>query len=186
MALRGGGAGAEGENGVGFGVIDVEDGEEPGELQDVVELFAEIRQMHFGALTARADVQRYEHAQAGTVDVVDARHIQDDFLSVFDEEGFDPLAKSGALWAENDPAIEGDDGNSIYFFAGDVIGHKSSQAYSSNLSARSQRAFWYRASFIAVINHEMVANGKNTAGSWGNPSEAAPWLPAILSMMSPL
>jgi hypothetical protein len=133
LALRGGGAGAEGENGVGFGVIDVEDGEEPGELQDVVELFAEIRQMHFGALTARADVQRYEHAQAGTVDVVDARHIQDDFLSVFDEEGFDPLAKSGALWAENDPAIEGDDGNSIYFFAGDVIGHKSSQTYSSNI-----------------------------------------------------
>ena len=102
----GGGAGAEGADGVGFSVIDAEDGEEPGELQYVVELFAKIREMHFGALTSRADVQGYQHAQAGTVDVIDARHIQNNFLPVFDEERLYPLAKSGALWAKDNPAVE--------------------------------------------------------------------------------
>src|SRR5579863_7755664 len=61
--LGGGGGGAEGADGVGFGVVDAEDGQQPGELQDVVEFFAEIRQMHFGALAARTDVQRYQHAE---------------------------------------------------------------------------------------------------------------------------
>ncbi len=55
--LGGGGGGAEGADGVGFGVVDVEDGQQPCELQDVMEFFAEIRQMHFGALTSRAHVQ---------------------------------------------------------------------------------------------------------------------------------
>ena len=62
--LGGSGGGAEGADGVGFGIVDVEDGQEPGELKDVVEFFAEVRQMHFRALTSRAYVQRHQHAES--------------------------------------------------------------------------------------------------------------------------
>lgn len=50
---------SEAADGVGFGVVDAENGQQPGQLQHVVELVAQIGQVQGGALLVRADVRCY-------------------------------------------------------------------------------------------------------------------------------
>src|SRR2546429_9552862 len=67
-------------DGFGFGVEDIKDGQQLGDLQDFLELAAEVAEAQRGALRLHAVMRGNQRTQSGAVDEGDVVHIEDNFL----------------------------------------------------------------------------------------------------------
>ena len=95
--------------------VDVEDGEELGELQEVVDLFGEVEELEGAAAVFHSGVGADELADAGAVDVVDVGKIEQDESAFILEEVANGLAKKGAAFAKSNATADVDDGDSLRF-----------------------------------------------------------------------
>src|SRR6266851_1294376 len=92
-------------DGGGFGIVDVENGEEFGQLQDFVEFLAEIAEAYGGAGIFCAEMGGDQSAEARAVDISDFSHVQNDLLLSGGDEALEFLAESSALFAQNNAAV---------------------------------------------------------------------------------
>jgi len=106
--------GAEAGDGGGIAVEDVEYGHQLRDLQNFLELGAEVGELERGALRARAMERGDQRSEPGAVDVSDVRQIQHDLFLSRRHQRLDSLAESVALLAENDPAVDIEHGNAIH------------------------------------------------------------------------
>ena len=95
----------EAGDGFGFGVIDLEDGQQLGDLQNFLELAAEMAEAQGSALRLGAVVRGDQSAETGAVDEGDIVHVQDDFLFAFGDQCLDFFTKRVALFAQHDAAV---------------------------------------------------------------------------------
>ena len=111
------GAGAFGEAGDrgGFGIVDVEDGEQLGDLQHFLELAAKVAEAERGALTFGAVMRGDEGAETRAVDKGDVVHVEDDFLFALGEESLYFFTQRVALFSQNDAAVQCHHGHAIHF-----------------------------------------------------------------------
>lgn len=87
-----------------FAVIDLEDRQQLGHLQQVPYPLGETGQLNRAASVARRGVQRHQRAQATAIDVINAAQVQNDLLA-FRQQRFDGVAQFGRFLAKNDAAI---------------------------------------------------------------------------------
>src|SRR5260370_29671536 len=78
----------EAGDGFGLGVVNIEDGQQLGDLQDFLELAAEVAEPQGSALRLHAVMRGDESAKAGAVNKSNVVHIEDDFLFSFGEQAF--------------------------------------------------------------------------------------------------
>src|SRR5580658_547620 len=90
----------------GLVVVDVENGVELGQLQKVIHLLAEAKQLESRALVARRGEGTYQLAQARAVDVVDLAQIQQDAFLTLADEVANGVAQLYAAFTQCDPAAE--------------------------------------------------------------------------------
>src|SRR5262249_49401493 len=69
----------------GFALVveNLEHSGELGDLQQVVHAFGELQKFQRAAFAARRGVRRYQFGDAGAVNILDARQIQEDLLASF-------------------------------------------------------------------------------------------------------
>src|SRR5260370_20843230 len=89
----------EAGDGFGLGVEDVEDGQQLGDLQDFLELAAEVGETQGGALRLHAVMRGSERAESSAVDKGDVVHIEDNFLFSFGDQALYLLAQGVAFLA---------------------------------------------------------------------------------------
>ena len=109
----------EGFYGGEFVVFDVEDGVELGDVEDVLNFFAEAVEFEFATGVADGGVAADQFADAGGVDVIDVGEVEDDFLFVGGDELADGVAEQTGFVAEGDAAVEIEDGDVADFAGGD-------------------------------------------------------------------
>src|SRR5436853_7737766 len=78
----------EAGHGFGFGVEDIKDGQQLGDLQDFLELAAEVAEAQRGALRLHAVMRGNQRAQTGAVDEGDVVHTEDNFLFPLADQAF--------------------------------------------------------------------------------------------------
>jgi hypothetical protein len=105
----------EGFDGVEFVVFDVEDGVELGDVEDVVDLFGEIEELELTSRVADGGEAADEFADARAIDIVDAGEIEDDFFFILLDEVADGIAEIVDFVAEDDAALNIEDGDVGYF-----------------------------------------------------------------------
>ena len=105
------------EAGYGFrlAVVHVEHRQQLGDLQDFLELAAEVRQFQCRALRLRAVMRGHQRAQARAVDERDVRHVQHDFRLSFSDQALHFFPQRVALFAEYDAAVQRHHGHAIHF-----------------------------------------------------------------------
>jgi hypothetical protein len=106
-------------DGGGFRLVNVEYGEQLGQLHDFVEFLAEIAEAYGGAGIFGAEMSGDQSTKARTVDIIDFGHVQNDLLLTTGDEALEFLAEGSTLFAQNDAAIQGHQGDAIHFAAGD-------------------------------------------------------------------
>ncbi len=99
----------------GFAVVHVEHRQQLGDLQNFLELAAQVRQFQCGALRLRAVMRGDQRAQARAVDERDVRHVQHDFRFSFSDQALHFFAQRVALFAEYDAAVQRHHGHAIHF-----------------------------------------------------------------------
>lgn len=104
LIAGGQGSGKTGDGGC-FGIVDVENGEQLGELQDFLEFIAEIAKAYGAAGVFGAEMSGDQSAESRAVNVADFGHIQNDLLLSGGDQAFELFAESGAFLAQNDAAI---------------------------------------------------------------------------------
>jgi len=107
----------------GFVRLDVENREEPGDLQDVVHSPAEIHQLQLAARAADGRVGPDELADAGAVDIVDIVQVEEDFAMSLLDQVANHVPQGCAGLAERDPAAEIDHGDIANLAACSLQGH---------------------------------------------------------------
>ena len=107
----------EGLYGGEFVVLDVEDGVELGDVEDVLDFLGEVEEFEFAAGVADGGEAADEFSDAGAVDVVDADQIEDDFLLALGDEVADSVAEVVDFVTEYDAAGHIEDGD-VGDFAG--------------------------------------------------------------------
>lgn len=108
---------AEAAEGGVFVALHVEDRNEPGDLEDVMNATGELQQLHFAAGSAYSRVSAYEFADSGAVDVVDVREVEQDLAMAGVKQAPDRVAQDRAALTQRDFPAEIDDGYVIYFSA---------------------------------------------------------------------
>jgi hypothetical protein len=107
----------EGFYGGEFVVFDVEDGVELGDVEDVVNLLGEIEELEFAACVADRGEATDEFADARAVEIVNTGEVEDDFLFALGKQVADSGAECTDLRAEDDAAMDVEDGD-VGDFAG--------------------------------------------------------------------
>jgi|SRR5271157_1881946 len=97
-----------------FVVLDLEDGVELGDLQQVVNVLAEVHQLEMPALVAQRGVAAHELADAGAVDVADGREIQQDVDVVLACQLANDVAQDAGAFAQSQFADNVHDDDAIY------------------------------------------------------------------------
>jgi len=105
-----------------FVVLDVEDGVELGDLQDVVNFLGEAVKLEFAPRVADRGKAADQFADAGRVDVIDLGEVEDDLFLASGDELANGVAKLSGFVAEGDAAGEVEDGHVADFARGD--GHR--------------------------------------------------------------
>jgi hypothetical protein len=109
--------------GFGFGLVDIEDGQQLGDLEDFLELAAEVAETQGGALHFHAVMGGDERAQPGAVDKGDIVHIEDNFLFTIGDQAFYFFAQGIAFFAEHDAAVQRHHGHAVHFAVGHLQSH---------------------------------------------------------------
>src|SRR6185312_8392442 len=105
---------AEGADGFGFVVFDVEDGVELGDLEEVVDLLGEVEELELAAGVLDGGKGGDHFADAGRVDIADVCEVEDDLAGAFGERVADGVAQGDAAFAQGDAAAEIEDGDSVH------------------------------------------------------------------------
>ena len=79
--------------------LDVEDGVELGNVEDVVDFLGEVEEFEFAAGVADCGEAADEFAHAGAVEIVDVGEVEDDFLLAMGDEIADSVAEGPDLGA---------------------------------------------------------------------------------------
>src|SRR5437588_1089040 len=95
------GAFREAGNGFGFGLVDIEDGQQFGDLQDFLELAAQVAEAKRGTLCLHTVMRGNEGAESSAVNKSNVVHIEDNFLFSFGNQAFYFLAQGVAFLAEH-------------------------------------------------------------------------------------
>src|ERR1022692_2021459 len=107
----------------GFVVLYVEDGVEFGDLEQVVHLLGEVKQLEFAALVLGGGEGADQFADAGAIDVVDFGKIQDDLLVAFGKQIAYGVAQGNAALAQSDPSTAIHNGDSVHLPAAKFHAH---------------------------------------------------------------
>jgi hypothetical protein len=108
----------EGFHGFEFVVADIEDGVKLGDIEDVVNLFAEIEEFEFAAGVADGGEAADEFADAGAVDVIDVGEVENDFRLAASQKIADGGAERVGFVAEDDAATDVEQDDVIDFAGG--------------------------------------------------------------------
>src|SRR6266496_1593509 len=101
----------EGSDGGKFVILDVEDGVELGDVEDVLDFLGEVEELEFASGVAHGGEAADEFSYAGAVDVVDAAEVEDDLLLAISNKVADSVAEVADFIPENDAAIDVEDGD---------------------------------------------------------------------------
>jgi hypothetical protein len=93
-------------------IVDIENRNQLGDLQQVADTLRESRELNGSASIARAGVERDERAEAAAIDVSDVVQIEHNFGGVR-EQLLDGIAEAGRLLAEDEAAAAVDDHDAI-------------------------------------------------------------------------
>src|SRR5882672_5951335 len=104
-----------GEAGVGFGVVDVEDGQQLGDLEHFLELAAEVAEAEGSALGLDTVMGGDERTEPGAVNKSDVVHVEDNFLFSFGHQAFYFFAQGVAFLTEHNAAVQCHHGYAIHF-----------------------------------------------------------------------
>src|SRR5467141_2370837 len=141
--LRSGAFGEAGD-GFGFGVVDIEDGQQLGDLEDFLELAAQVAETQRSALRLDAVMSGNEGAQPGAVDESDVVHVEDNFLFSFGDQALDLFTQGVAFLAEYDTAVQRQHRHAIHFAVSHLQSHvisSSSESGSGGNPGRSRKAY---------------------------------------------
>src|SRR5258708_1343897 len=99
----------------GFRVVDVENGEELGDLQNFLELAAQVAELEPGALGLGAVMRGHQRPEPGAVNEGHVVHVQHDFLFAGGNQAFHFFAKRVALFSQHDAPIQRHHCHAIHF-----------------------------------------------------------------------
>ena len=116
---------AEAGDGFGFGVVHIEDGEQLGDLENFLELAAEVAEAQGSALGLDAVMSGDERSQPGAVDERDVVHVEDNFLFTFGHQSFYFFAQGVAFLAEHNAPVQCHNGHAIHFAIRHLQSHVS-------------------------------------------------------------
>src|SRR5258705_9777965 len=114
---------AEGLHCIRLVVLDIKDGVQLGDLEQVVNLLGEIQQLQFAALVLGCGERADQFADSGAVDVIHVTQVQKDFFVSLGKQVAHRIAQDYAAFAESDPAAEVDDGHAIHLTSTGLHGH---------------------------------------------------------------
>src|SRR6267154_150099 len=95
--------------------IDFEDGEELGQLQEIVHFFCQMQQLQISAAIFDAGIRTDQFADPGAVDVVDVREVQQDERTLLFQQLANGLSQQRAAFAQRNSPADIDDGHSGSF-----------------------------------------------------------------------
>src|SRR5579862_3652566 len=104
---------AEGCDGAGLVVLNVKDGVQLGDLQQIVDLLGQVQQLQLAALVADGGKRADQLTDAGAVDVADVAQVQQNLLLPFAQQVFDGVAQYDTALAQGDPPAQIDDGDAV-------------------------------------------------------------------------
>jgi hypothetical protein len=84
----------------------VKDGEEPGNLDDVVDALGQVHQLELAFAIAHRGVGAHHFADAGAVDIIHVVEVQQNLALSVVQQIANGLAQDGATFAERDFAAE--------------------------------------------------------------------------------
>ena len=105
----------EGRDGASLVVVDIEDGVELGQLQQVVDLLGQLEQFEGRALILDCGVGAHQFTQSRAIDIVHFTQIEQDALLSFGNQVANGVAQLHAAFAEGDPAAEFQNIDAIHF-----------------------------------------------------------------------
>lgn len=115
----------EAGDGFGFGVVDVEDGQQLGDLEHFLELAAKVAEAQGSALGLDTVMGGDERTEPGAVDKSDVVHVEDNFLFSFGHQAFYFFAQRVAFLAEHNAAVQRYHGYAIHFAIRHLQSHVS-------------------------------------------------------------
>jgi hypothetical protein len=92
-------------------------------VEDVVNFLGEVEELEFASGVADRGEGADEFSDAGAVEVVDIGEVEDDFLFALGDQVADGGAKSADLGAEDDAAVDVEDGDVRNFAGINFQGH---------------------------------------------------------------
>ena len=132
----------EGLYGFEFVVADIEDGVKLGDVEYVVDLFAEVEEFEFTAGVADGGETADKFADAGAVDVIDVGEVENDFLLAASEQIADGGAEGVGFVAEDDAATDVEQGDMIDFAGGNGQAHDGRCARRNGSGWRLGKSNW--------------------------------------------
>jgi hypothetical protein len=100
--------------------LDVENGIELGDIQNVLDLLAQVEQLKIPARIAHSGKTADQLAHAGGIDKIDVRQVEDDLLLARRNQVPYRLAQALGFVTQSDPALDVDDGDVADFARSDV------------------------------------------------------------------
>jgi len=110
-------------DGAGFVVVDIENGVELGELEDVLDLLGKVEELEAGTLVFGSGVGADEFAKAGAVDVVHVAEVEQDALRALADQVTNGLPQLHTPLAESDSPAKVQDSDSVQFTGSDSKCH---------------------------------------------------------------
>jgi len=104
-------------------VVNIEDGQQLGDLEHFLELAAEVAEPQRSALRLHAVMRGDESAEAGAVNKSHVVHIEDNFLFSFSDQAFYFFAQGVAFLAEDNAPVQCHHGHAIHFAVCHLQGH---------------------------------------------------------------
>jgi hypothetical protein len=87
-----------------LGLVNLEDGEQLGNLKQIAYALCEVAEFYRSARVVRSRVKSYQRTQSAGIDIADATQIENDFL-ILRDQSFHAIAELGRFFSENDAAI---------------------------------------------------------------------------------
>src|ERR1700687_552493 len=92
--------------------VDLEDGEQLGQLQKIMHFFRQLQELHCSAAVLHSHVGADEFADARAIDVVDVGQIQQDERTLLVQSLADSLPQERTAFAQGNTTADVDDGDS--------------------------------------------------------------------------
>ena len=123
----------EGFYGGEFIVFDVEDGVELGDVEDVVDFFAEAEEFEVSAGVADGGEAADQFSDSGRVDEIDVLQVENDFLFFRGDQFANGIAEALGFIAKGDAAVDVENGDVADFARSDMQAQNGNPAASAML-----------------------------------------------------